>query len=85
MEFGEPEATSKGSLKQSVRLVDGIEKDTAKMIVKMVKDKKLKVQASIQDDQVRITGKKIDDLQAVIGMLRDADIAIPLQYVNMKK
>jgi uncharacterized protein YajQ (UPF0234 family) len=84
MEFGETEPTSKGQLKQSIKLVEGIDKDTAKMIVKMIKDSKLKVQASIQDDQVRVNGKKIDDLQAVIQLLRDAKLELPLQYVNMK-
>ncbi|SKA78128.1 hypothetical protein SAMN02745704_01091 [Paucidesulfovibrio gracilis DSM 16080] len=83
--FQEPEATSKGQLKESVRLMEGIDKDTAKRIVKIIKDKKLKVQASIQDDQVRVAGKKIDDLQAVIRVLQDADFELPLQYVNMKK
>jgi uncharacterized protein YajQ (UPF0234 family) len=53
-------------------------------IVKMIKDKKLKVQAAIQDGQVRVTGKKIDDLQEVIQMLRGAKIEIPLQFVNMQ-
>ena len=50
----------------------------------MIKDKKLKVQAAMQDGQVRVTGKKIDDLQEVIQMLRDAKIDIPLQFVNMQ-
>jgi len=51
----------------------------------MIKDKKLKVQAAIQENQVRVTGKKIDDLQEVIQMLRGANLAIPLQFVNMQK
>lgn len=84
MEFGEPEATSKGQLKQSITLAEGIDKDTAKMITRMIKDSKIKVQASIQDDQVRVTGKKIDDLQEVIQMLNAAKIELPLQFVNMK-
>ena len=53
-------------------------------MVKMIKDSKLKVQASIQDEQVRVTGKKIDDLQSVISLMKDADLDVPLQYVNMK-
>jgi hypothetical protein len=52
--------------------------------VKLIKDQKLKVQAAIQDEQVRVTGKKIDDLQEVIKMLRGQDLGIPLQFVNMK-
>lgn len=84
MEFGVVEPTSKGQLKQSIKLVEGIDKDTAKGLVKRIKDSKLKVQASIQDDQVRVTGKKIDDLQAVIQLMRDAKLELPLQFVNMK-
>ena len=53
-------------------------------IVKIIKDLKLKVQAAIQDNQVRVTGKKIDDLQTVMGVLREADLDVPLQFVNMK-
>ncbi|MEF2146140.1 MAG: YajQ family cyclic di-GMP-binding protein [Desulfovibrionaceae bacterium] len=85
MEFGEPEATSKGQLKQVITLKDGIDKDTAKKIVKMIKDAKLKVQAAIQDEQVRVTGKKIDDLQTVIQLMQESKLELPLQYVNMKK
>ena len=84
MEFGEPEPTSKGRLKQTVSLKEGIDKDTARAIVKLVKDAKLKVQTAIQDEQVRVTGKKIDDLQAVIALVKEAGFEIPLQYVNMK-
>ena len=84
MEFGEAEQTSKGQLKQEIKLREGIDKDTAKTIVKMIKDAKLKVQAAIQDDQVRVTGKKIDDLQTVIQLMRDSKLELPLQYVNMK-
>ncbi len=84
MEFGEPEGTSKGQLKQDIKLREGIDKDTAKTIVKMIKDAKIKVQAAIQDDQVRVTGKKIDDLQAVIQLVKDSKLDLPFQYVNMK-
>jgi cyclic-di-GMP-binding protein len=84
MEYGDPEGTSKGKLKQEIKLKEGIDKETAKMIVKMIKDAKLKVQASIQEDQVRVTGKKIDDLQTVIQLMKDSKIELPLQYVNMK-
>jgi len=52
--------------------------------VKMIKDAKIKVQAAIQDDQVRVTGKKIDDLQAVIQLVKDSKLDLPFQYVNMK-
>lgn len=62
----------------------GIDQPTAKKIVKLVKENKLKVQASIQGDKVRITGKKRDDLQTAIALLKDADIGLPLQYENFR-
>jgi len=85
MEFAEPEKTSKGQLKQDIKLHDGIDKDSARKLVKMIKDSKLKVQAAIQDEQVRVTGKQIDDLQAVINLCKETDFELPLQFVNMKK
>jgi cyclic-di-GMP-binding protein len=84
LEFAEPEGTSKGYLKQDVKFKDGIDKDTCKKVVKMIKASKLKVQAAIQDEQVRVTGKKLDDLQTVMQMMRDADLPVPVQFVNMK-
>ena len=84
MEFKKVEPTSQGLLKREVKVNEGISKDLAREIVKKIKGLKLKVQASIQDEQVRVTGKKIDDLQAVIKSLDSAKIEIPLQYVNMK-
>lgn len=85
MEFGEPDKTSRGQLKQDIKLRDGIDKDSARKLVKLIKDSKLKVQVAIQDEQVRVTGKQIDDLQAVIALLRESNFELPLQYVNMKK
>ncbi len=84
LEFGETEPTSKGQVKAEIGIIEGISKDQAKKIVKMIKDSKLKVQSSIQDEQVRVTAKKIDDLQSVISLVKDADLEVPLQYVNMK-
>ncbi len=78
------ESTSQGHVKREIVIQEGIETETAKKIVKLIKDQKLKVQASIQDEQVRVSGKKIDDLQDVIKMLRGQDLGIPLQFVNMK-
>jgi uncharacterized protein YajQ (UPF0234 family) len=66
------------------KIVQGIDRDNGKEIVKRVKDSKLKVQASIQGEKIRITGKKRDDLQDVIAMLRDAKIGIPLQFDNFR-
>ena len=85
MEFGETENTSRGQLKQEIKLHDGIDKDAARKLVKIIKDSKIKVQAAIQDEQVRITGKQIDDLQAVMALLKGTEFELPLQFVNMKK
>lgn len=82
--WGEPEPTAAGKLKCEAKIQDGIEVDTAKSIVKMIKETGLKVQASIQGEEVRVTGKKIDDLQSVIRFLNGAGLSIPLQFVNMK-
>jgi cyclic-di-GMP-binding protein len=74
-----------GSLiKKDIRLKQGLDKDTARKIVKLVKDLKLKVEAQVMDDQVRVSGKKIDELQSAIAHLRTAEVDAPLQFVNMK-
>ena len=69
---------------KKIKITEGIDKENGKKIVKMIKDSGLKVQASIMDDIVRVTGKKIDDLQAVIALMKNSELPIPLQYVNMK-
>jgi uncharacterized protein YajQ (UPF0234 family) len=84
LEFGNVQPSTGTTVKVEVKIHQGVSSDIAREIVKMIKDTKLKVQAAIQDDQVRVTGKKIDDLQEVIKMLRESSINIPLQYVNMK-
>ena len=71
-------------VKQEVSVRQGLDKEQAKKIVKMIKDAKLKVQPAIQGEQVRVTGKKRDDLQQVIAMLREADTDMPLQYNNFR-
>ncbi|MBU2711735.1 YajQ family cyclic di-GMP-binding protein [Zooshikella harenae] len=71
-------------VKQDITVKQGLDKDTCKKIVKLVKDAKLKVQASIQGDKVRVTGKKRDDLQEAIALLKDADLDLPLQYNNFR-
>ena len=78
------EPAGHGMIKREIAIKDGVDSDNARAIVKLIKDKKLKVQAAMQESQVRVTGKKIDDLQEVIQMLRGADIPIPLQFVNMQ-
>lgn len=84
LEYGTEEGTSQGHVKMSVSIKEGIDKETAKKIVKEIKNLKLKVQPAIQDNQVRVSGKKIDDLQEVILHLKRKDFGIPLQFVNMK-
>ena len=69
---------------QTITVREGVDKELAKKIVKMVKDAKMKAQAAIQGDQVRVTGKKRDDLQAVIEMLKGAEIELPLQFTNFR-
>lgn len=71
-------------VKQEVSVRQGLDKEQAKKIVKLIKDAKLKVQAAIQGEQVRVTGKKRDDLQEAIAMLREADTDMPLQYNNFR-
>jgi len=70
--------------KKEVPVRNGIKQEDAKKIVKMIKDAGLKVQVAIMDDIIRVTGKKIDDLQDVIQKCKEANLGIPLQYVNMK-
>jgi len=83
-EFTEPENTSKGQRKFEAKANEGLGKDNAKKIVKMIKEMKLKVNPSIMDDRVRVDGKKLDDLQQVIQMLKATELDVPLQFVNMK-
>ncbi|WP_062268185.1 YajQ family cyclic di-GMP-binding protein [Endozoicomonas arenosclerae] len=71
-------------VKQEVVVRQGLDKEQAKKIVKMIKDAKLKVQPAIQGEQVRVTGKKRDDLQTAIALLREADTEMPLQYNNFR-
>ncbi len=84
MKLNEPEPAAAGRLKQIILLQSGISKENAKLITKMIKESKLKVNAQIQDEQVRVTASKIDDLQAVIKMLKEADLDFPVQFTNYK-
>lgn len=84
-EWGEPAPTIAGKLKCEIKLRDGIETDLAKQIVRTIKDSKLKVQASIHEDELRVSGKNIDDLQAVMKLVNEGGFGQPFQYVNMKR
>jgi cyclic-di-GMP-binding protein len=83
-EWGEPEPSIASTSKVEVKLKDGLESDVCKQIVKIIKDSKMKVQASIQGDEVRLTGKQIDDLRACMDMLQNAELPQVLQFVNPK-
>jgi len=83
LEAKEPETAGKRA-RQKVIARQGIDKDLARKIVKLVKDSKIKVQAAIQGEQVRVSGKKRDDLQQVIALLKESNLELPLQYTNFR-
>lgn len=84
IEVGDPSSGPKGSSKLLVKVKEGIETEKAREIVKLLKESKLKVQASIQEAQVRVSGKNRDDLQAAIRLMREQDLGIELQFVNFR-
>ena len=81
----EPQPTAHGMIQKEIAIKEGVDTDTARAVVKLVKGLNLKVQAAIQDQQVRVSGKQIDDLQSVIQAVRAANLEIPLQFVNMTR
>lgn len=83
-DFTQEDYQSGALVKKEIKIKQGIEKETAKKIVKLIKDLKLKVEPAIMDEQVRVSGKKLDELQQVIQYLRTANLEIPVQFVNMK-
>jgi uncharacterized protein YajQ (UPF0234 family) len=86
LDFGTEEDAALGTIRLNVKLREGLDGDNARRVTKIVKESKLKVQAAIQGDQVRLSGNKIDDLQAIMEMLRgDESITVPLQFTNMKR
>lgn len=78
------EQAAGGTVRQTIALQNGIDKDNARLIVKMIKESKIRVQAQIMDDQVRVSGKNKDDLQAVIALLRNADLKFAIQFMNYR-
>ena len=85
LDFKPPEKASGNTLRQTVALRQGIDRELAKQLVREIKDSKLKVQASVQGEELRVTGKKRDDLQAAIALLRGLKLEQPLQYVNFRE
>ncbi len=84
LDFGKEQYAAGAMVKKDIKVKEGIDKDTGRKIVNDIKTTKLKVQAQIMDEQVRVNGKKLDDLQSVIAFLRSKDYEIPLQFQNMK-
>ena len=82
--YGEVEQASGGTLRQKITLQQGIPIERAKEIVRLIKDSKVRVQASIQEDQVRVAGKNRDDLQKIIGLIKEKDLGIALQFTNYR-
>jgi cyclic-di-GMP-binding protein len=84
LDYGKLEPAMSGTVRQKVKIVQGIETDKAKAIVKTIKDAKVKVQASIQSDQVRVVGRSKDDLQKAMALVKAQDYGIPLQFTNYR-
>jgi uncharacterized protein YajQ (UPF0234 family) len=84
MEYGKVEAATKGAVRQEVKILQGIPPEKAKGLVKALKDAKLKVQAAIQGDQLRVSGKNKDDLQEAIALIKKNDQGLDLQFTNYR-
>lgn len=84
MKLEEIEPSAGGRLKQKINLQSGISKENAKLITKLIKDSKIKVNAQIMDEQIRVTSPKIDDLQSIIALIKNADLSFPTQFTNFK-
>jgi uncharacterized protein YajQ (UPF0234 family) len=84
LSYGAIEQASGGSVRQVIKLQNGIDKENAKLITTMIKDSKLKVQTQIMGDQVRISGKSKDELQAAMNMIRQADLKFAVQFINYR-
>ena len=84
LDYGKVEPAAGATVRQHAKIVQGIESEKAKAIVKTIKDAKLKVQASIQSDQVRVVGRSKDDLQKAMALVREQDYGLPLQFTNYR-
>ena len=85
LDFKEVQPAGGKTLRQEVLIQEGIDRDLARKMVKDIKETRIKVQAAIQGEELRVSGKKRDDLQSIISLLKKGDYGIPLQFVNMKK
>ena len=84
IEMGKVESGTEGLARQKLTLQSGIPSDKAKQITKIIKEQKMKVQPAVQDEQVRVTAKKIDDLQAVISVIKQSDLGMDFQFINFR-
>ena len=84
LDYGKVEEASGGALRQKITIQQGIPIEKAKEIVRLIKDSKVRVQASIQEDQVRVSGKNRDDLQKIIALVKDKDLGVALQFTNYR-
>lgn len=84
MQYGKIEAAAGGMVRQVIKIQQGIDQDVAKKITKDIKTLKVKVQAQVQNDQVRVSGKKLDDLQSVIQFMKGQDYGVALQFTNFR-
>jgi hypothetical protein len=84
LDFGKEHYASGNMIRKDIKIKEGIDKDTARKIVKDIKDSRLKVQPQIMEDQVRVSGKSIDDLQSTMAIVRSKDYETALQFTNMK-
>ena len=84
LEFGKSEQAGGNMLRQNVMVKQGVQREVAQKIVKAIKGSKMKTQAAIQGDEVRITGKKRDDLQATMALIKELDLDLPLQFENFR-
>jgi uncharacterized protein YajQ (UPF0234 family) len=84
LDYGKIENASGGTVRQRVKIVQGIDKENAKKINTIIKNSGLKVKSQIQDDQIRVTGKSRDDLQKIIALVREADLSVEVQFINYR-
>ena len=82
--MGDPESAAGGTVRQTVTLQDGVPQEKAREIVRLIKDSKIRVQASIQENQVRVSGKNRDDLQAIIALVKGKELGIAVQFTNYR-
>ena len=84
LDYGKEHYASGNMIRKDIKVKEGVDKETAKKLVKTIKESAIKVQASIMDEQIRVTGKKIDDLQQVMAIVKSQNVGLPLQYINFR-